>query len=334
MHLHGLGHFHPENVITNELLEALDIGTTDEWIIERVGIRARHTVLPLEYIRETKNRDVRAAQEASRYTNAETGKRAALMAIERAGLCAKDIGLIVAGGCSPDECIPATACRVAEALDIDTPGFDLNAACASFCAQLHWLSSIRPERLPEYVLLVCPENSTRVVDYSDRTSCVLWGDASIAAVISPRTPGRFVVLDTMFGGDSSGADKVKVPRVGHFTQQGQAVQAFAVKRTTATFVELRKAWRARAPDSTPADIGLIGHQANLRMLEAVQRRCEVPDSLHFKNVELRGNTGAAGAPTVLSERWHDLDLPPALALVVVGSGLSWAGALIASERRG
>lgn len=329
MHLHGLGHFHPENVITNELLESLDIGTTNEWILERVGIRNRHTVLPLDYIRETKNRDVRAAQGAARYTNAETGKRAAEMALARAGLRAKDIGLVVAGSCSPDECIPATACRVAQALDIDTPGVDISGACASFGAQLHWLASMRPERLPEYVLLVCPENSTRVVDYTDRTSCVLWGDASVAAVVSPRTVGRFVVLDTMFGGDSSGADKVKVPRIGHFTQQGQAVQAFAVKRATATFVELRNSWRARVPGSTPADLALIGHQANLRMLEAVQRRCEVPDSMHFKNVEQRGNTGAAGAPTVLSERWDDPSLPPAIALSVVGSGLSWAGTLIA-----
>lgn len=327
MHLHGLGHFHPENVITNELLESLDIGTSNEWILERVGIRARHTVLPLDYIRATKNRDVRAAQEASLYTNAETGKRAAQMALARAGLTPKDIGLVVSGGCSPDECIPATACRVAEALDIDVPGFDINSACASFCAQLHWLASMRPERLPEYILVVCPENSTRVVDYSDRTSCVLWGDASVAAIVSPRAPGRFIILDTVFGGASSGADKVKVPRIGHFTQQGQAVQSFAVKRATSTFAELRTAWLARS-SSTPA-LALIGHQANLRMLEAVQRRCEVPDALHLKNVEVRGNTGAAGAPSVLSELWDDAALPAAVAMAVVGSGLNWAGALIA-----
>jgi 3-oxoacyl-[acyl-carrier-protein] synthase-3 len=329
MHVHGLGHFHPDNVITNELLESLDIGTSNEWILERVGIRTRHTVLPLDYIKDTKNSDVRAAQEAALYTNAETGKRAADMALARAGLGAADIGLVVSGGCSPDECIPAASSRVAEALGIDVPGLDISAACASFCAQLHWLSSMRPERLPEYVLVVCAENSTRVVDYSDRASCVLWGDASIAAVVSPRTPGRFVVVDTSFDGDSSGADKVKVPRVGHFTQRGQSVQAFAVKRATSTFLELQNTWRARAPWSGPSDLALIGHQANLRMLEAVQRRCDIPDGLHLKNVETRGNTGAAGAPSVLSERWDDDTIPPAIAMAVVGSGLTWAGALLA-----
>lgn len=328
MHVLGLGHFHPENVIDNAFLESLDIGTSDAWILERVGIRARHTVLPLDYIRETRNRDVRAAQEAALYSNAETGKRAALMALQRAGLQASDIGMVVAGGCSPDECIPATACRVAEALNLDVPGVDINAACASFCTQLHWLSSMRPERLPEYVLVVCPENSTRVVDYTDRSSCVLWGDASVAAVVSPRAPGRFRIVHTLVGGDSSGADKVKVPRIGFFTQQGQAVQTFAVKRASETFLALRAQWRDTHPAGTPEQLALIGHQANLRMLEAVQRRCEVPDAVHLKNVDVRGNTGAAGAPSVLSERWDDPSLPSSVALAVVGSGLSWAGALL------
>ena len=84
--LHGLGHFHPENEITNRFLEELDIGTNDEWILERVGIRSRRTALPLDYIRSTRNRDVRAAAEATLYTTAEIGRRAAELAIERAGI--------------------------------------------------------------------------------------------------------------------------------------------------------------------------------------------------------------------------------------------------------
>jgi 3-oxoacyl-[acyl-carrier-protein] synthase-3 len=326
MFLHALGHFHPDNVITNGFLEGLDIGTNDAWITERVGIKARHTVLPLDYIKATRNQDPRAAQEAALFSNAETGKLAASMALARAGLCAKDIGLVVAGGCSPDECIPSTASRVGEALGLEVAALDVNAACSSFCAQLDFLAAMRPEKLPDYVLLVCPENSTRVVDYNDRSSCVLWGDASIAAIVSPRVPGRYRIVDTLFGGDSSGADKVKVPRFGHFTQQGAAVQTFAVKRAASTYVALREAF-ARVPQSSPDELGFIGHQANLRMLEAVVKRCEVKDELHFKNVEMRGNTGAAGAPSVLSERWDDPTLPRAMAMAVVGSGLAWAGAL-------
>lgn len=332
MFLHALGHFHPENLITNAFLQDIGLETDDTWIMERVGIRTRHTVLPLDYIRETRNRDVRAALEAALYSNAETGRRAALMALERAGRSVKDVGMVVSGGCSPDECIPAEACRIAEALDIDAPSLDINAACSSFCAQLHFLDSMRPERLPDFILVVNPENSTRVVDYSDRSSCVLWGDGTSAALLSPRIPGPWRITHTLLGGDPSGADKVKVPRAGHFTQQGAAVQTFAIKRASETFHALRGHYLAAAPGRTPEGLSLIGHQANLRMLESVQRRTEVPDSRHFFNVDRRGNCGASGAPTVLSEHWDNPQVGDAVALAVVGSGLTWAGALLERHR--
>src|SRR5512136_2673623 len=97
IYLHGLGHFYPENVITNRFLSDLDIGSSEEWIEERVGIHERHTVLPLEYIRATKNRDVHEAQEASLYTNGQTAARAARMAIQRAGITTADIGMVISG---------------------------------------------------------------------------------------------------------------------------------------------------------------------------------------------------------------------------------------------
>lgn len=328
MFLHSLGHFHPENVLTNAFLESLDIGTDEAWITDRVGIRARHTVLPLEYLRATKNADPRAALEAATLSNAQTGAQAARMALARAGLRADQVGLVVAGGCSPDECIPAEANRIAAELSIDAPAFDLNAACSSFGAQLHFLSGMRPERLPEFVLVVNPENSTRVVDYRDRSSCVLWGDGSSAAVISPRVPGRFRIAQTHLGGDPAGADKVKVPRMGHFTQQGAAVQAFAIKRASETFATLRRAYLSGGAGRSAAGLTFIGHQANLRMLEAVAKRCEVAPANHRYNVDLRGNCGAAGAPSVLSELWDAPDLGEAVALAVVGSGLTWAGVLL------
>lgn len=328
MHLHAVGHFHPENEITNAFLASLDIGTDDAWITDRVGIKTRRTVLPLDYIKETKNRDVRAAKEAATLSNAQTGAAAAKHALERAGLKPSDIGMVIAGGCSPDECIPAEACRVAEQLGINAPSFDLNAACSSFCAQLHLLDSMKPEKLPEFILIVNPENNTRVIDYSDRSSCVLWGDGSSAAIVSPRVPGRFRITETLLRGDPSGADKVKVPAGGHFAQQGAAVQAFAVKRATETFLELRKRFARTRPAAGLDAVTFIGHQANLRMLESVQKRAEVPADKHFYNVDVRGNCGASGAPTVLSEHWDNPALGDAIALTVVGSGLTWAGVLL------
>ena len=328
MFLHALGTFHPPAAITNAFLESLDIGTTEDWILERVGIHERRTVLPLDYIRATKNRDVRAAAEAATMSNADTGAAAARAALARAGVALDRVGMVVSGGCTPDEHIPSTASRVAEALGVDAPCFDVGAACSSFVAALHVLSCMRPEKLPDFVLIVNPENSTRVVDYSDRTTAVLWGDASIAAVVSPREPGAWRIVETLLGGDPAGADKVKVPRFGHFAQSGASVQRFAIERAAETFTALRKAYVARDAARSPWSLSFVGHQANLRMLEAVARRCEVPADKHFFNVDRRGNCGAAGAPSVLCERWDDDAVGDAVGLAVVGAGLAWAGALL------
>jgi 3-oxoacyl-[acyl-carrier-protein] synthase-3 len=325
--LHSIGHFHPQNVITNAFLESLGIETNDAWIMERVGIRSRHTVLPLDYIRETKNRDPRKAIEAATLSNAQTGARAGQLALERAKLTVKDIGMVLSGSCSPDECIPAEANRMAEAMGIDGPCLDVASACSSFCSQLYFVDAMRPEKLPDFIMLVNPENSTRVVDYSDRSSCVLWGDCSTAAIVSPRVPGPWKVTSTYLKGEPAGADKVKVPRFGHFTQQGGEVQKFAVRRTGEVYEALRTEWLKQQPGRNVNDLTFIGHQANLRMLEAVARRSEIPSERHLFNVDVRGNVGASGAPSVFSEHWESQKLGTSLAMCVVGSGLTWAGAL-------
>jgi 3-oxoacyl-[acyl-carrier-protein] synthase-3 len=173
IHLHGLGHFHPETEITNRFLGELEIGTDEDWILERVGIRSRRTVLPLDYIRETLNRDPRGALEAAQYTSAELGRRAAELAIARAGIGRDDVGLVVAGGSVPDTCSPAEACNVARSLGIERPALDVSSACTSFLAQIQVLSWMRPEALPDFVLLVVAEAGTKGVDYADRSAAVL-----------------------------------------------------------------------------------------------------------------------------------------------------------------
>lgn len=326
LYLHGVGHFHPENQIDNAFLEALDIGTTEEWITTRVGIRNRRTVLPLDYIKQTKNEDLRAAQEAALYSNAETGKRAALMAIERAGLSPSDIGMVVAGDCSPDTCIPSEAGRIAKLLGLEVPAFDLHAACSTFGAHVHVLDAMGAA-LPEYVLVVSPENTTRITDYSDRASAILFGDATSAAVVSTKVPGRARVSYNTFGSSPAGADEVCIPRTGHFYQNGSAVQKFAIKKMSGLLGELQeRVGEARSR------LVYVGHQANLTMLEAVCKRCEVPPERHFFNIVEYGNQAAAGAPVVLSQRWDELAPGSLVGLVVVGSGLSWASMLIEVER--
>jgi 3-oxoacyl-[acyl-carrier-protein] synthase-3 len=310
-------------VIDNAFLESLDIDTNEEWIMERVGIRKRHTVLPLDYIRKTKNHDPRAAKEASCYNNAQTGAKAARMAIERAGVSASDIGMVIAGGCSPQWSIPAEACMIANELDIAAPSIDLHSACSSFAAQLHFLSQMHPDKAPEYALIINPENNTRTVNYTDRRTAVLWGDGTAAAVVSLKHPSRARVTNTTIHSDPKGWDKVVIPVAGHFDQHGSAVQAFAIRKSVATVNELRAHLNGHHP--TPH---FIGHQANLLMLQSVCRRAEVPETHHFFNIDEYGNCGASGAPTVLSQHWDDFSDGDVLTLVVVGSGLTWSGVLV------
>lgn len=325
--MHGIGHFHPENEITNHFLEELDIGTTDAWILERVGIRSRRTVLPLDYIRTTYNDDPRAAAEAALYNNAETGRRAAEMAMKRAGVTAADIGMVIAGSCAPDTTAPAEACNVAQALGIDAPCIDLSSACSTFGAQLHMLSLMQAEALPPFILLVVPENTTRVVHYRDRRSAVLWGDGTAAAVLSAYHPARVAILRSLLASDPSGAGKVVIPRQGHFFQNGSAVQKFAISRTVQCLRGLQEAF----PDLAPSQLHFIGHQANRLMLESVCRACAVPAHRHRSNVTERGNTGAAGAPSVLSENWERFSPGDHLAMIGVGSGLTWASVMLRFE---
>ena len=328
LHVHGLGHFHPENVIDNRFLEALDIGTSDEWILERVGIRTRRTVLPLDYLRETRNADPREGQAAALYDNAETGKRAALVALERAGLKPSDIGMVVAGGCCPDQAIPAEACRIAAALGIEATSLDVASACSSFGAQLHLLA--RLDELPPYVLVVNAENTTRVVDYRDRSTAVLWGDGTSAAVVSTEVPARLRVVRTTLASSPAGAGEVTIPRLGHFTQHGPAVQRFAIKATGALLEALRREARRRVAEAG-GRFRFVGHQANLLVLAAGARRAGLAPDEQWLDVDELGNTGAAGAPAVLSRRWDELRGGDVIALAVVGSGLTWASALLTVE---
>lgn len=323
LYLHGVGHFHPENAIDNAFLEALDIGTTDAWIKERVGIETRRTVLSLDYIRRTKNEDPRAAREASSYDHAELGARAARMALERAGLSPSDIGLTVAGGTVPDHVTPSEACLIAARLGIDAPAFDMMSACTSFLVPLHFLSMLDAARAPRFVLVVVPETVTCAVDYRDRNTAVLWGDGCAAAVVSTRERGRAEILGTSLSSDPRGADKIAVPRQGFFRQEGAAVQKFAIKAMTSMVRTLQS--EQRVPGRP---FNFIGHQANLRMLESVATACGIEPHRHHSNVTRFGNTGAAGAPSVLSMRWDAFSSEDDIAIAGVGAGLTWSSCLL------
>jgi 3-oxoacyl-[acyl-carrier-protein] synthase-3 len=320
LHLHGLGHFQPQNEITNRFLEDLDIGTTDDWIMERVGIRSRRTTLPLDYIRATKNEEPRAALEAAEYSNPQMAAHAARLAVERAGLEISDIGMVFSGSSAPDSASPCEAAYIARELDLEVPVLDINSACTSLFAQLYVLSLMRSDALPRYVLVCAPEALSRTVDYRDRAAAVLWGDAAAAAVVSLREPGRAEIIGSQLTSSPAGAAHVTVPRLGHFAQDGRKVQMFAIKKTSEVVGQLRNEY-----EHPERDFHFVGHQANLRVLENVCRRCDIPADRHHYNVEWYGNTGCASAASVVSMEWEKWTPRDDVGVVGVGSGLSWAG---------
>lgn len=323
LNLLGLGHFHPPNEITNRFLEDLDIGTSDEWILERTGIRSRRTALPLDYIRETRNRDPRAALEAAEISNAQSGAKAAELALARAGVAAADVGLVIAGGCAPDTVTPAEAANVGFELGIEAPCLDVNSACSSFIAGIYMLSMMDPAKLPPIVLLVTAEPMTNTVDYDDRSSAVLWGDGAIAGVLSTKERGRAALLGQSLRTDPKGREKVVIPRLGHFRQEGRTVQTFAIRKTSALYLTMRETWQEEG-----RPFHFIGHQANRRMLESVCRRCEIRDDRHHTNCEFFGNTGGASSGSVVSQAWDKWTAKDDVCIVGLGAGLTWGGYLM------
>jgi len=314
-----MGHFHPEAVIDNRFLEELDIGTTDEWILERVGIKTRHTVLPLDYIRDTKNRDPRETDHVRRYSDAEMGTAAATMALSRAGLKPDDIGLIIAGSSVPHYVSPPQASIIASNLGIEVLGMDMHTSCSTFGAHLHFLSSMSPQALPPYVLVISMEALTLSVDYADRSTAVLFGDGSSAAVISAIVPSRVTIHDGGMDSRPSQWDKVTVPRWSFFPKMVMLSKASPLERTTEGIKRLME----RAPADAKRKL-FIGHQANMSVLRTSCERTGIRDEDHWYNVVWFGNTGSSGAPAVLSQRWDELKPGDYLAMSIVGAGLTWA----------
>ncbi|HQK99851.1 MAG TPA: 3-oxoacyl-[acyl-carrier-protein] synthase III C-terminal domain-containing protein [Smithellaceae bacterium] len=326
LYLHGMGHFNPEEVISNRFLEDLDIGTSNEWILDRVGIINRRTVLPLDYIRQTKNADYREAYAVRRYNNAQMAALAARLALDRAGLSLSDIGMIVAGSSSPDHIAPAESSSIAAELGIEVPCLDMNSACSSFGMQINFLSKMQPDTLPPYVLVVDSETLTKAVNYADRSMAVLFGDGSAAAVVSSTVRSRAAFRDCTFASRPSAWEKVGINHLWRFYQDGNAVQGFAIRTTTEGVKRFQEIAGAQAQRFI-----FIGHQANLSMLTTVCERTGILPEHHWFGVDQFGNTGCASAPSVLSAHWEDLQAGDCVALSIVGAGLSWAHILLKVE---
>jgi 3-oxoacyl-[acyl-carrier-protein] synthase-3 len=324
----GMGCAHPSNAIDNKLLEALDVGTNEQWILEKIGIRTRVSTLPSAYVRETRNQDPRQAQSVASAGPTQLGVLAARRALEacKAGagtVRPEDIGLVVVNCCTPIQTAPAESHRIAAELGLRCPAHDLYSACPAFALHMDFLNNFEEQALPEYVLCISTATMTQKVNYNDRSDGAIWGDGAAAWIVSARHSGRLNVVDTFFATDSSRAAAVVVDSHGFFHQDGRAVRDFSVRQTVRLIKRLEQ---SHALDWS-RDV-FIGHQANGTMLEQICNNRKIPPHNHWHNVETHGNQAGAGAPAVLCMHWDRLASGQKIAVAVVGAGLSWGSVLL------
>jgi len=327
----GMGHFFPENVLDNEFFDSLNIGSSAEWIDERVGIQERRSVMTRDDIVRLRHKEVTRDElfRAGRIMSiAEMSREPWRMAIERAGFtgdATPPIDTVICGTSVPDNDIPANACAIAKDLKISGVAFDVNSACSSFVVGLHSARAFAGFGVANNIAVFNPERYSTRMDYSDRTSCVLFGDAASCAVLEQDTKkSGLELIDTVIHSDPQGFEYIQIPDSGFFHQNGKIVQKFAVTRTVNVTYEVLERNGMKLSDITY----FIGHQANYRMLESSCARNGITDSQHLYNVDRRGNQGAAGAPSVLSSNWGKFKSGDVIVVSVVGAGLTWGAALL------
>jgi 3-oxoacyl-[acyl-carrier-protein] synthase-3 len=309
-------------VLTNADLEKM-VDTTDEWIFQRTGIRERHIVDP-----GVATSDL--ATEASR------------LAIERAGLAPDDIGVIVVGTVTPDMMFPSTACLLQHKLGAHHAwGFDLSAACSAFTYALTTASQFVATGAHEHALVVGADVMSSILDYQDRSTCVLFGDGAGAVVVSAAQKGEGAILDFEHEVDGSGGPALRMPAGGSLRptsletvkqrehcvkQDGQVVFRFAVRKTE----EISRRILARN-SLTPSDLDLfVSHQANRRIIQAAGERLELDPDKVVINIDRFGNTTAATIPLALNDAVSSgrLKKDSLVLLASVGAGFTVGSVLV------
>lgn len=323
LHVLGVGYFHPPGEIGNQFIEKLEVGTNEQWILEKIGIVTRRTTLPLEYIRETKNTEPQRARAVASMGPLEMALRACEMALDRAGITPQQIGMVVCNCCAPDETAPVLSQRVSQRLGIDAPAFDVMTACPAFALHVDFIANFREDELPEYVLCFASAALTQHVNYCDRSDGAIWGDGASAYVLSARHPGKLRVIDTHFAADPTRASAVVVDNYRHFHQDGRAVRDFSVRQTVRLIKRLEDQYQL----DWSKDI-FIGHQANATMLQQITNNRGIPEKQHWHNAERIGNQAASGAPACLAEHWEEIAPGQRICVAVVGAGLSWGSVLL------
>jgi 3-oxoacyl-[acyl-carrier-protein] synthase-3 len=289
----SLATYVPPRLLTNADLEKM-VETTDEWILQRTGIRERHIVDP-------------------GVATSDLGKEAALRAIANAGLTPDQIELIVVGTVTPDMMFPSTACMLQHKIGAHHAwGFDLSAACSAFTYSLTTASQMVASGAHDCALVVGADVMSSIIDYRDRATCVLFGDGAGAVVVTPAKPGDGAIIDFEHEIDGAGGPALCMPaggslkpsthetvdeRLHYVKQDGQTVFKFAVRKTEE--ISRRLLERNRL---TPNDIDLfVSHQANRRIIQSATEKLGVASEKVIINIDRFGNTTAATIPLALND---------------------------------
>ncbi len=310
----GAGGYLPERVVTNaELAERLE--TSDAWIVERTGIRQRH---------------IAGAHE----TAAFMGARAAQAALEHAGATAADVDAIILGTSTPDQAFPATALGVQAMLGAGGFGFDVSAACSGFVYGLSIADAMIRSGQARGVLVIGSEVYSRILDWSDRGTCVLFGDGAGAVFLrADEGGGERGVLSTHLHAQGSLGPLLYVdgavgrPELsGHLRMNGREIFRHAVSKLAAAVDE---ALAANGLQGRDVD-WLVPHQANLRIIDAMGRKLGLPADRVVVTVDRHANTSAASIPLALAEAWRGgrMKRGDLVVLEALGGGLTWGSALV------
>lgn len=297
----GIGKYVPEKVVTNFDLEKM-MDTSDEWIRTRTGIEERHFAADDQ---ETSDLAVAAAKEA----------------IAKAGITPEEIGLILVATVTQDQTFPSVACMVQEQIGaVNAAAMDQAAACAGFIYSLVTAKQFVESNAYKYVLVVGVEKLSKVLDWEDRNTAVLFGDGASAAIVGPVSEGRGI-LSFELGADGTGGKNLYLTRQDTIAMNGREVFKFAVRQMGESAVNvLEKA------GLTKEDVDfLVPHQANIRIMESARERLELPPEKMSKTIHKYGNTSAASIGISLVDELEagkikDDDL---LVLVGFGGGLTW-----------
>ncbi|HXT28279.1 MAG TPA: beta-ketoacyl-ACP synthase III [Vicinamibacterales bacterium] len=318
----GLSTYVPPRVLTNADLEKL-VNTSDEWILQRTGIRERHIAEP-------------------GVATSDLAKVAAEGAMKEAGITAADVGFIVVGTTTPDTIFPSTACMLQTKIGAPHAwGFDLGAACSGFTYALTTAAQMVATGAHDYALAVGADVMSSIIDYTDRTTCVLFGDGAGAVVVAPAGDGEPSIIDFAHAIDGSGGPALCMPaggskmpasqetvekRLHYVKQEGATVFKFAVKNTE----EIARRVLERN-HLKPSDVDLfVSHQANRRIIEAAAERLGLGPDKVIINLEMYGNTTAGTIPLALADarRQGRVKKGDLVLLASVGAGFTVGAVLL------